>query len=228
MKTLLTVQKTQEIKLENPLNIHTLLNIALIKKSSWYLWRKLKMDLRIFEKQNQFVTFQLPYYHAKIKMQNFSIGKSFWSRKVLLGPLIEGTKLVVLEEIGFENLYLIIGTNFGIFGRSRIGSENHTHWESSPGAETKAFLKTKKTAPSPFNSNLGGSRVWQNTKLLKNSKRSSIHFCRGILSKKYTATKTKPLIYWSNFVSAKSNRLHSRSLLLVFRAKDWQKFHMAY
>ena len=102
------------------------------------------MDLRIFEKQNQFVTFQLPYYHAKIKIQNFSIGKSFWSRKVLLGPLIEGTKLVVLEEIGFGNLYLIIGTNFGIFGRSRIGSENHTHWESSPGAETKAFPKTKK------------------------------------------------------------------------------------
>ena len=97
-----------------------------------------------------------------------------------------------------------------------------------PRGRDESFPENKKTAPSPFNSNLGGSRVWQNTKLLKNSKRSSIHFWRGILSKKYTATKTKPLIYWSNFVTAKSNRLHSRSLLLVFRAKDWQKFHMAY
>ena len=222
------MQKTQEIKLVNPLNIHTLLNIALIKKSSWYLWRKLKMDLRIFEKQNQFVTFRLPYYDAKIKIQHFSIGKSFWSREVLLGPLIEGTKLVVLEEFEFENLYLIIGTNFGIFGRSRIGSEKQYALRVKPQGRDESFPENKETAPSPFKSNLVGSRVWQNTKLSKNSKRSSIHFCRGNLSKKYTATKTKPLIYWSNFVTAKSNRLHSRSLLLVFRAKGWQKFHMAY
>ena len=62
-------------------------------------------------------------FKRKDQYRKISIENSFSIREVLLAPLVEKTKLVVMQKNHFENLYAIFNNTLGIFGRSRIGSK---------------------------------------------------------------------------------------------------------
>ena len=63
---------------------------------------------------------------AKIKIHLFSIEYSSLTRSMLLDPMMEELKLIVVEKYEFKNI-AVVDNLYGIFSRPQIGSEEkHT------------------------------------------------------------------------------------------------------
>ena len=88
-------------------------------------------------------------YDGRIKLHMFSIKKSFSLREVLLEPLMQEVKVLVIEKY-FENLDIIIANIFGNFSRSRIGSKGKTYAIRASAMLAVRDSQKTETVPSSF------------------------------------------------------------------------------
>ena len=94
------------------------------------------------------------YSDAKTKIHHSSVEKSSSSRYVLLEPLMEEFKLVLVEKHQFENLNKIGINIFGVVGLSRNGRKEETYsLRSQFCTRGKSVPKNKDLAASSFKQN---------------------------------------------------------------------------
>ena len=98
-------------------------------------------------------------HRRKDQILQFSVNSNPEKREVLLEPLIEETKLILVKKHVFASLDVIIHNVFGIFGRSRFGKNVDTTG-TVPVLWQKLPKKNKEIVPSPFEWNLGASQIW--------------------------------------------------------------------
>ena len=80
---------------------------------------------------------------AKIKIHLFSIEYSSLTRSMLLDPMMEELKLIVVEKYEFKNI-AVVDNLYGIFSRPQIGSEEKHTLTSHAGLAARASQETNK------------------------------------------------------------------------------------